>query len=150
MAADGRFFAQSPDSTLQFSGNVTNNGTVVAGLVQRNGATVFSFNAAEVPTRGVGTDTLAGTYFGASGANSAYLTIDLTGHGTLLATINGTRGGGFLNVSPDGSFVSGDGLTSGQITSTGSGYSIRIDKLNGVNENVTISAAKSSRAQWTL
>src|SRR6266571_4398876 len=27
MASDGRFFAQSPDSTLQFSGSVTNNGT---------------------------------------------------------------------------------------------------------------------------
>jgi hypothetical protein len=111
---------------------------------------VFSYIAAVVASRGVATDTIAGTYFGASGANTAYLTIDPTGHGTLLAKINGTTGGAFLNVSADGTFVSGDGLTSGQITSTGSGYSIRIDKLNGVNENVTISAAKSSRAKWTF
>lgn len=150
LASDGRFFAQSSDGSVQFNGAITNNSTGASGTVQRSGVTVINFTASQV-TPGAATDALSGTYSGSSGGNAAIISVDLTGHATLLARVLLVSAGGLVNIAPDGTFTSADGCTTGQLTANGgSNFTLRIDKLGCSNVNISIPLTKSSRAKWTF
>lgn len=151
LAADGQFFAQSSDGTLQYNGSLTTNSTIATGTVQRGGSTIISFTANQVPAGPASTDPLSGTYSGSAGGNAAIMSVDVTGHATLLASVNLLTGGGIVTIATDGTFSSSDGGTTGQLTAgVGGAFTLRFDKLNGTVVNVSIPMLRSSRAKWTF
>jgi hypothetical protein len=150
ISTDGQFAGQTDDGQFQFTGTVALGGGSVSGTVTRNSVNVFNYAATQVGPGSRLSDTLTGTFFGASGANSIWLTIDPNSHGVLWARTSTMVGGGLVNVNPDGTFSSSDAATAGSVTVTGSTSTIRITKLNGAAVDVTVSSDKSSRAKWTF
>src|SRR5205085_1358637 len=123
---------------------------VASGAMQRSGATVITFSANQVTAGSAATDALSGTYSGAAAGSAAIMSVDLTGHAVLLATVNLATAGGLVTIGTDGTFSTADGLTTGQLLSSSGAFSLRIDKLNGATVSVTITMARSSRAKWTF
>ncbi|HXG23745.1 MAG TPA: clostripain-related cysteine peptidase, partial [Chthonomonadales bacterium] len=150
VATNGQFFAQSGDGLIQFQGTVARNGSSATGSVERSGQPLFSFNAAAASSGASTPIAFRGTFFGSSSAASALLTIDATSHATLWATAGATTGGGFLDVAPDGTLTSPDGLTVGQLVVTQQATSLRLTKLGGTGVNLDLPLTTSSRAKWTF
>jgi hypothetical protein len=155
IASDGKFFTQSSDGSLQFTGQVSSDATTATGFVQHNGANLFPFTASlatgSTPTAPAN---LTGTYTGTSGTNSALLTIDASSHATLVANLNGTQGGGLLNLTANGAVASADGSVTGQLTQGANGsqpvLNLQLTKLNGAAVNVTITLTRTTRAKWSF
>lgn len=150
VATNGQFFAQSGDGLIQFQGTVAGNSSSATGSVERNGQTLFSFNAAAASPGASTPGEFQGTFFGSSAAASALITVDATSHATLWAAVGATTGGGFLDVASDGTLTSPDGLTTGQLMVTRQMTSLRLTKLGGASVNVDLSLTASTRAKWTF
>lgn len=152
LARNGQFTAQSSDGTLLFTGTVATNGdsaVCTVRLVPQN-RNLFTEKALVVTPRAATPETLRGTFSGASGANSALLTVDHTGQATLWAVVGSVSGGGLLQVSSDGSLASSDNSTAGRLTAGGSSFTLHLDRLNGASVNVDITVTRVTRARWTF
>ncbi len=150
LATDGKFFTQSPDSTLQFSGTVASDGNSVSGTVNKNAVALFSFNGTLVTPSATSTTALSGTYFVTGGGNSAYITVDVTGHAALFSVVNTVSGGGLLSVSSTGALTSSDGSNAGQLTQNGATFTLQITKLGGATVSFNSTITKATRAKWTF
>jgi len=155
VANNGQFFAQSADGLIQFQGTVAGHGRSTTGVVEYNGKTLFSFNATAVAPGVPTPNELRGTFSGSLPNASplptnALITLDATGHATLWAIINGTSGGGFLEVASDGTLHAPDELTDGQLLVTQQTISLQLTKLNGAHVDVLIPLSASTRAKWTF
>ncbi len=151
IGSDGKLFTQSADGSLQFTGQISSDGSAVTGFVQHAGQNLFQFNAT-LPTARTATSptTLIGTFSGTTGTSSGLLTIDATSHATLFANVNGTIGGGLLNIDAGGALSSSDGSVAGQVTQVAGGLTLQITKLNNSAVNGQISVTRSTRAKWTF
>ena len=149
VSSDGRFVVQAAGGIV-ISGTISAN--EASGIVQQVGVTIFSFTAPLIAPGRSHTSAYSGTYTGSASGNSALLTIDASAHATLFATVNGISGGGLINIAETGAFESADGsgANAGQITVSGADIILRIDRLNGVAVNATITLPPLTRAKWTF
>jgi hypothetical protein len=151
LGANGQFFAQSADASLQFSGQVSTDASNATGFVQHSGQNLFPFTAS-LPPAAAATNpgSLTGTYSGTTTTTNGLLTIDATSHATLFASVTGTTGGGLLTLGVNGAVTSADGSVAGVITQSGNGISLQLTKLNGTAVNATLTLAKTAGAKWTF
>jgi len=148
LGADGRFFTQTPDGSVQFSGTVASNGQSAACRVTRGATTRDATGTLVPPDRA--TDTVAGSYFGEAAAVSASLSVDPTGHGTLFATTGAVTGGGRVNVAADGTLSAPDGAMAGQLVRAGTTFRLKLTRLAGTTVAVDLAVARTTRARWTF
>ncbi len=151
VGTDGRFTMQSPSGVV-ITGTVSGDGSAVAGTVQQAGATLYTFSAPIVAAGRANTGGYSGTYSNSGAAVQALISVDMSGHATLFAVVNTTRGGGLINISETGDFESADGsgATTGHLSLSGADLVVRIDKLNGVVVNTTVTLPPLTRAKWSL
>ncbi len=150
LGLDRTFFAQSADNVIQFRGTVALDGLSVTGAVERGGANIFSFTANVLVAGGATPADLVGTFLGASGATTAMLSLDPTGHATLWAT-DGTRtGGGPVTVSATGNLQTADSSTLGRLTSAAGAFTLNLSKLGGATVSINLTVERVTRAKWTF
>jgi len=151
VGTDGRFTMQSASGVV-ITGTVSGDGSAVAGTVTQAGATLYTFSAPIVPAGRANTGGYSGTYSNSGAAVQALISVDMSGHATLFAIVNTTTGGGLISISETGDFESADGsgATTGHISLSGADLVVRIDKLNGVVVNTTVTLPPLTRAKWSL
>src|SRR5688500_2000633 len=151
VGSDGRFTVQAASGVV-ITGTVSGDGSSVSGSVQQAGATLYAFVAPIVPAGRANTGGYSGTYANSGAGGQAMVSVDLSGHATLFAVVNATSGGGLVSISETGAFESADGsgATTGQISLSGADLLVRIDKLNGVVVNTTLTLPPLTRAKWSV
>ena len=146
----GQFTAQGDDPAIRFSGTIAKDGSGATGTVTKSGSNAILFSAAPVSARGVTSSTYAGTFSGSAGTSSAFLSVDTTSHATLYVNVNGTIGGGLMELGDSGILTSTDSSTVANLTPGASSYTLVISKLNGTAVNVSLPVNRSNRARWTF
>lgn len=148
----GRIVAQSLDGTVQFSGTLASDSKSITGTVTRNGTTLFSYTANLTDTGAATANSLIGTYSGSNSAGTdAYLSLDTVSRGAFWIRTPSASGGGLITLNADGTFQSANGTgIAGQLTTSGSAYSLTLSRLNGTSVSITLPVSRATRAKWTF
>jgi hypothetical protein len=146
--SNDRFFTQTPDGLVQFEGQADPTGQSISCVVRPSGAAPFTVTAAAIPS-GTSSPWQIGS-FAASGADTAYLTLDAGGHSTLWVKTAAARGGALASVNASGVLSSSDNSTIGQLTQSGTDATLELTRLNGSPVSLSLPLTRATRAKWTF
>jgi len=149
VSTTGTFAVQTTDPQVQVEGTFATNGESLAFTV-RSGTTALFGGSADVVPAASTTSALVGSY-GASGmTDSAYVTVDLSGHASIFVDVSSGTGGGFADMQSDGSFATYGADMAGKLDVLRSDPILVLTRLNNAAVSIEIPLRSAARTRWTF